>query len=44
MKLGKALATGVAQERPQTHDEESELAGELQDIEASASEEAPAAR
>ncbi|MFJ9248678.1 hypothetical protein [Streptomyces sp. NPDC101776] len=25
MKLGKALATGVAQERPQIHEEELEL-------------------
>ncbi|MFC8243005.1 hypothetical protein [Streptomyces chartreusis] len=45
MKLGKALATGVAEERPQTHDEELELADELRDIEAPAprSEEVPAA-
>ncbi|MGC9538674.1 hypothetical protein [Streptomyces sp. UG1] len=44
MKLGKALATGVAEERPQERDAEAELAEELQDIEASAPEEAPAAR
>ncbi|MGW5468626.1 hypothetical protein [Streptomyces chartreusis] len=48
MKLGKALATGVAEERPQTHDEELELADEIRDIEAPASEseseEVPAAR
>lgn len=50
MKLGKALATGVAQERPQAHDEEfrlaeqPRLAEEIQDIEASAPEEVPAAR
>lgn len=46
MKLGKALATGVAEERPQTHDEELELADGIRDIEAPApqSEEVPAAR
>ncbi|MFC5214849.1 hypothetical protein [Streptomyces coerulescens] len=46
MKLGKALATGVAEERPQTHDDEAELADRIEDIEtpASASEEVPAAR
>ncbi|MFD5856607.1 hypothetical protein [Streptomyces chartreusis] len=46
MKLGKALATGVAEERPQTHDEEVELADAIRDIEAPApqSEEVPAAR
>ncbi|MFJ8633264.1 hypothetical protein [Streptomyces sp. NPDC093568] len=44
MKLGKALATGVAQERPQDRDADLELPEELQDIEASASEEVPAAR
>ncbi|WP_406259232.1 hypothetical protein OIA45_11025 [Streptomyces chartreusis] len=46
MKLGKALATGVAEERPQTHDEELQLADEIRDIEAPASEseEVPAAR
>ncbi|MEU6306422.1 hypothetical protein [Streptomyces chartreusis] len=50
MKLGKALATGVAEERPQPHDEELGLADEIRDIEASApapaseSEEVPAAR
>ncbi|MFI7411512.1 hypothetical protein ACIBU0_22875 [Streptomyces sp. NPDC049627] len=51
MKLGKALATGVAEERPQTHAEELELAEELVEeisepgaVEAPASEEVPAAR
>ncbi|WP_267882939.1 hypothetical protein [Streptomyces bicolor] len=44
MKLGKALATGVAEERPQTHDEELGLDQELQDLEVSAPEEVPAAR
>ncbi|WP_279616737.1 hypothetical protein [Streptomyces curacoi] len=44
MKLGKALATGVAEERPQDRDEELQLAEELRDIEVSASEEVPAAR
>ncbi|NUP17831.1 MAG: hypothetical protein HOZ81_17415 [Streptomyces sp.] len=47
MKLGKALATGVAEERPQEHDEELVLTEEItdtQDVEVSASEEVPAAR
>ncbi|WP_285440017.1 MULTISPECIES: hypothetical protein [unclassified Streptomyces] len=44
MKLGKALATGVAEERPQDRDEELQLAEELRDIEVSAPEEVPAAR
>ncbi|MEV5526268.1 hypothetical protein [Streptomyces prunicolor] len=45
MKLGKALATGVAEERPQIHEEELELpeiAAEL--TEEKAPEEVPAAR
>ncbi|MFF7165409.1 hypothetical protein ACFZBP_29220 [Streptomyces sp. NPDC008086] len=51
MKLGKALATGVAQERPQDHDEETELAEEIAEIAgtgtvetASAHEEVPVTR
>ncbi|WP_369270273.1 hypothetical protein AB5J55_09775 [Streptomyces sp. R11] len=47
MKLGKALATGVAEERPQDRDEQLELAqeiGEIEVAEASAPEEVPAAR
>lgn len=47
MKLGKALATGVAEERPQDRDEELELAegiAKIGAVEASASEEVPAAR
>ncbi|MER5211667.1 hypothetical protein ABT063_14040 [Streptomyces sp. NPDC002838] len=46
MKLGKALATGVAEERPQATVEEPdlELAAEIRDVEESAPEEAPAAR
>ncbi|MFD4557380.1 hypothetical protein ACFWP5_24190 [Streptomyces sp. NPDC058469] len=54
MKLGKALATGVAEERPQTHDEELELPKEIKEIKEFASsgeskalkapEEVPAAR
>ncbi|MFG2784606.1 hypothetical protein ACGFY7_43110 [Streptomyces prunicolor] len=35
MKLGKALATGVAEERPQIHDEALELPKEIQEFEAS---------
>jgi hypothetical protein len=45
MKLGKALATGVAEERPQVHSrepEELELPEELKELKAP--EEVPAAR
>ncbi|MEV6501030.1 hypothetical protein [Streptomyces prunicolor] len=42
MKLGKALATGVAEERPQIHDEELELPEEIKELKAP--EEVPAAR
>ncbi|MDC0769344.1 hypothetical protein [Streptomyces sp. HD] len=47
MKLGKALATGIAEERPQGHDEELVLTEEItdtQDVEASAPEDVPAPR
>ena len=44
MKLGKALATGVAEEQPRIQEEELELPEEAQDVEASAREEVPAAR
>ena len=44
MKLGKALATGVAQERPQTHEEEPELQLPEEIEEMKAPEEVPAAR
>ncbi|MCX5419933.1 hypothetical protein [Streptomyces sp. NBC_00078] len=50
MKLGKALATGVAEEQPRIHEEEFELpeeienAGNAGNAEASAPEEVPAAR
>jgi hypothetical protein len=49
MKLGKALATGVAEERPRTHDEELELRETIETTEeiteeAKASEEVPATR
>jgi hypothetical protein len=48
MKLGKALATGVAEERPEIHDEELELPEQFQEIqeiqEVKAAEEVPAAR
>ncbi|MFF1294652.1 MULTISPECIES: hypothetical protein [unclassified Streptomyces] len=44
MKLGKALATGVAEERPQTHEQEPglELPEEIKELKAP--EEVPAAR
>jgi hypothetical protein len=45
MKLGKALATGVAEERPQVHEQELELPEVVEEIkELKAPEEAPAAR
>ncbi|MDF3144140.1 MULTISPECIES: hypothetical protein [unclassified Streptomyces] len=44
MKLGKALATGVAQERPQTREEEPELQLPEEIEELKAPEEVPAAR
>ena len=50
MKLGKALATGVAEERPQLHEEQADLqvadiAGIAEPVEeAPAPEEAPVAR
>lgn len=44
MKLGKALATGVAEEQPQDHDEDVVLPEETDDLQASAPEEVPAAR
>jgi hypothetical protein len=44
MKLGKALATGVAEELPRVHEEELEEPEEIQDVEASVPEEVPAAR
>ncbi|MDO0915857.1 hypothetical protein QQM39_35030 [Streptomyces sp. DT2A-34] len=44
MKLGKALATGVAEERPQTREEEPELRLPEEIEELKAPEEAPAAR
>jgi hypothetical protein len=42
MKLGKALATGVAEERPRIHEEELELPEETR--ESKVPEEVPAAR
>jgi hypothetical protein len=48
MKLGKALATGVAEERPQIHDEALELPEGIKEFEETpalkAPEEVPAAR
>ncbi|CAL9321319.1 hypothetical protein ABZ568_41605 [Streptomyces olindensis] len=46
MKLGKALAIGVAEEQPQVRDEEVELTDlpDLQDVEETAPEEVPVAR
>jgi hypothetical protein len=44
MKLGKALATGVAEERPLVHEEDLELPEETVEPAASVPEEAPVAR
>ncbi|MFF9812936.1 hypothetical protein [Streptomyces sp. NPDC014006] len=44
MKLGKALATGVAEEEPQMRDEDPEPTQEITDVEISVPEEVPAAR
>ncbi|MFI5682793.1 hypothetical protein [Streptomyces sp. NPDC051636] len=44
MKLGKALATGVAEERPLVHEEERDVPEEIREPQASAPEEVPAAR
>ncbi|WP_316777414.1 hypothetical protein [Streptomyces sasae] len=45
MKLGRALATGVAEERPFVHDEEPELPEEIHQPQAvSVPEEVPAVR
>lgn len=44
MKLGKALATGVAEERPPVHDEIVELSVEAGETEVPAPEEVPVAR
>jgi hypothetical protein len=44
MKLGKALATGVAQEQPRTAEEEQHRPEEIQEPTAPAPEEVPAAR
>lgn len=44
MKLGKALATGVAEERPQVHEQEPELELPEEIKELKAPEEVPVAR
>ncbi|WP_329548338.1 hypothetical protein OG548_34225 [Streptomyces sp. NBC_01356] len=44
MRLGKVLATGVAEEKAHAQDEELQLPEEIQELEASAPEEVPAAR
>lgn len=44
MKLGKALATGVAEERPQVHEQEPELEFPEEIKELKAPEEVPVAR
>ncbi|MEV5884420.1 hypothetical protein AB0L74_17085 [Streptomyces sp. NPDC052020] len=44
MKLGKALATGIAEERPEAHEEELRLPEEAREPAPAAREEVPAAR
>ncbi|MGW9025216.1 hypothetical protein ACWGQ5_13480 [Streptomyces sp. NPDC055722] len=46
MKLGKALATGVAEEHPEPYEEEAglEAVEALEELETSAAEEVPVAR
>ncbi|GGJ54566.1 hypothetical protein GCM10010121_076500 [Streptomyces brasiliensis] len=44
MKLGKALATGVAEERPVDHEEMLEVPEETREFEVPAAEEVPVAR
>ncbi|WP_275297037.1 hypothetical protein [Streptomyces cyaneogriseus] len=44
MKLGKALATGIAQERPEVQEEELRIPEEVQEPALAAPEEVPAAR
>jgi len=44
MRLGKALATGVAEGKVHAQDEELRLPEEIQELEASAPEEVPVAR
>lgn len=43
MRLGKALATGVAEEQPRVDEDELQLAGEIEELEPAA-EEVPVAR
>ncbi|MFI8188142.1 hypothetical protein ACIF8T_04915 [Streptomyces sp. NPDC085946] len=44
MKLGKALATGVAQEQPQAREDEAGLPADVEETEAAAPEEVPVPR
>lgn len=44
MRLGKALATGVAEEQDQPYEEELRLPEEVEEPEATAAEEVPVAR
>jgi hypothetical protein len=44
MRLGKALATGVAEEKAHTHEEDLQLAEEVEELEASVPEEVSVAR
>ncbi|GGT11877.1 hypothetical protein [Streptomyces chromofuscus] len=44
MKLGKAIAAGVAEEQPVAHEEELELPAGIEDVAESVPEEAPTAR
>lgn len=44
MRLGKALATGVAEERTRADEEDLQLPEEIEELEASVPEEVPVAR
>jgi hypothetical protein len=46
MKLGKALATGIAEERPEVREEETErqVAAAIEELDAAVAEEVPVAR
>ena len=44
MRLGKALATGVAEEQAQSYEEELQLPEDMEELETASAEEVPVAR
>jgi hypothetical protein len=44
MRLGRALATGVAEEKPGSNEEDPQLAADIAELETSVPEEVPVAR